>query len=414
MDGEKNADDRTHYVSPGVEDAGNENSTACGALPLREPSSDLAMVNCLPCLRALAAAREFTARDEPTGHRVVIEFDGGGTSAQLICPDSGCLPAQNCASCGRDLSLDEAEGIAPCYDCKDAAAWRDECWIKTWFDNLDAAELLAGKVTVEIDAEWDMDHPVARIRSVLPSPSAETGLREALEEIRDQSMTVPGATWIRNRAIAALAAARPEPATGWAEFVCAHGHRFAVGPAEDTGRAKCAICGTITIQRRAAARPEPEWTWARLYSRLDDAILKHKQAQGDPGADEALWATYKAVDADLFGYAPAHPVPEDDTAPSAIERAWINGWGSALGAVRVARDMAEHAREIGANEWGAAKAVGEMLEKLVDLIGSATGEFLEKGREVGLASVPDEETVRRALGPRWAAASSSVPTSEED
>jgi hypothetical protein len=117
------------------------------------------------------------------GHRVEIAFDDG-VSAKLICPESGCTPAQKCGQCGRDLRpRDEAEqreeGIEPCYDCKDAASWRDECWIKTWFDNVGADELLAGKITVEIDAEWDVDHMVAHIVAP-PTPAAEaTGSDDA-------------------------------------------------------------------------------------------------------------------------------------------------------------------------------------------------------------------------------------------
>jgi hypothetical protein len=112
-------------------------------------------------------APEVGARPARHGHRVVIEFDDG-VRAKLICPESGCVRAQNCAQCGRDLHpRDEAEqreeGIEPCDDCKDAETWGHECWIKTWFDNVGADELLAGKVTVEIDAKWDFDHMVAHI-----------------------------------------------------------------------------------------------------------------------------------------------------------------------------------------------------------------------------------------------------------
>jgi hypothetical protein len=109
-----------------------------------------------------------TPSGENVGHRVVIEFDGGAMTCELICPESGCEPAQNCSECGRDLrppalAEQRAEGIEPCYDCEDAERWADECWIKTWFDNVGADELLHGKVTVEIDTEWDIDHMVAHI-----------------------------------------------------------------------------------------------------------------------------------------------------------------------------------------------------------------------------------------------------------
>jgi hypothetical protein len=53
-------------------------------------------------------------------------------------------------------------------------------------------------------------------------------------------------------------AARNEPPSAWAFFVCAHDHEFAVAPDSDLGRVKCAICGTVTIQRRLAAREDTE------------------------------------------------------------------------------------------------------------------------------------------------------------
>lgn len=113
------------------------------------------------------------------GHRVEIEFDGGAVSGKLICPESGCVPAQNCSQCGRelhprDLTEQREEGIEPCYDCKDAESWRDECWIKTWFDNVGVDELLHGNVTVEIEAEWDGDTIVANITDVVPAPEQKS------------------------------------------------------------------------------------------------------------------------------------------------------------------------------------------------------------------------------------------------
>lgn len=49
------ADTQTHYLRPDAEDAGHESATACGALPLSEPSSALERVDCVDCLRRLAA-----------------------------------------------------------------------------------------------------------------------------------------------------------------------------------------------------------------------------------------------------------------------------------------------------------------------------------------------------------------------
>lgn len=92
-------------------------------------------------------------------HRVVLEFDGGGVAAKLICPPGDkCNGGIACGLCGRDL---HDAGATPCYDCKDSNP--DECWIKTWFDNEDALDLLHGRVEVAIDAEWAMDHLVAHI-----------------------------------------------------------------------------------------------------------------------------------------------------------------------------------------------------------------------------------------------------------
>jgi hypothetical protein len=96
-----------------------------------------------------------------TKHRVELTFEPSyGVTGKLICPESGCSSSKLCGHCGRDLHDTEA---TPCYDCKDAAKWADECWVKTWFDNLTADEMLSGKLTVEIDAQWDGDQLIAHI-----------------------------------------------------------------------------------------------------------------------------------------------------------------------------------------------------------------------------------------------------------
>lgn len=68
-------------------------------------------------------------------HRVRLHFDDG-LFAELICP-----PGDVCDRAG-------------CY----------QCWIKTWFENLTAEELLFGSVEVEVDVAWDSDHPVVTVR----------------------------------------------------------------------------------------------------------------------------------------------------------------------------------------------------------------------------------------------------------
>lgn len=113
---------------------------------------------------------EQARQSSSAGHRVVLTFeDGFGPHAKLLCPDGGCSTANSCAHCGRDLHDEESK---PCYDCTDAEKWRDECWIKTWFDNLTPDELLSGEVTVEVEAEWDFDHPVVTITGVVPKAEA--------------------------------------------------------------------------------------------------------------------------------------------------------------------------------------------------------------------------------------------------
>lgn len=111
-----------------------------------------------------------------SAHRVVLTFDDGVT-AKLVCPDNGCTPANICG-CGRDLNEPESE---PCYDCGDAETWRDECWLKTWFDDLTADELLHGTIEFPVTATWDGDHPLVEIES----PSDPTvRVSEVVEALR--------------------------------------------------------------------------------------------------------------------------------------------------------------------------------------------------------------------------------------
>jgi hypothetical protein len=101
---------------------------------------------------------EAALHPKPEGHRVLIEFDDG-VYAKLICPESGCEPTKFCGYCGSAYDDPEAEG---CSDCRDDEA-PTECWIKTWFDNLTADELLHGSIEVPIRAEWDGDCVVVHL-----------------------------------------------------------------------------------------------------------------------------------------------------------------------------------------------------------------------------------------------------------
>lgn len=94
----------------------------------------------------------------PPAHRVVLTFDDG-VYAKLVCPDGGgCVGSEVCGICGRNLTDPES---SPCYDCTDMDP--GECWVKTWFDNCTAEELLRGELTVVIDATWTGDHMTAQI-----------------------------------------------------------------------------------------------------------------------------------------------------------------------------------------------------------------------------------------------------------
>ena len=94
-------------------------------------------------------------------HKVVLHFDEAGLVARLECPEGGgCRGGPlSCGLCGADLN--DPEG-SRCYDCQDMSG--EECWVKTWFDNLAADELLHGKITVTIDPQWNGDTMEAHIR----------------------------------------------------------------------------------------------------------------------------------------------------------------------------------------------------------------------------------------------------------
>ena len=100
---------------------------------------------------------------EKPRHRVVLDFDGG-IGVKLICPPGGCEPASTCGECHRHIDDPEPDN-PPCPFCPDPDG--TECWVKTWFDNVDAEELLHGAITVEVDAEWDGDHLIATLGDVV-------------------------------------------------------------------------------------------------------------------------------------------------------------------------------------------------------------------------------------------------------
>lgn len=110
-------------------------------------------------------------------HRVKLIIQDGYLAAKLVCPEQGCAPAHRCGHCGHVYGDDETE---PCYDCKDHKP-TGECWLKGWFDNCTADELLHGKVEFEVPIAvgWDMDHPVVTLVDPEPVAALSPGDQDA-------------------------------------------------------------------------------------------------------------------------------------------------------------------------------------------------------------------------------------------
>lgn len=89
----------------------------------------------------------------------LMTFDGGSWRLKLICPESGCQPATQCASCAADLTDPDSKR---CYDCKGAKPDQSSCWIQDWFYDC-PEEYVQGSVEFPIDVEWDCDSPIFRI-----------------------------------------------------------------------------------------------------------------------------------------------------------------------------------------------------------------------------------------------------------
>jgi hypothetical protein len=56
------------------------------------------------------------------------------------------------------------------------------------------------------------------------------------------------------RRLAERIAAKRSPAGAWVVYTCANYHRFAIDAREDDDSARCAVCGTSTIEVERAAR----------------------------------------------------------------------------------------------------------------------------------------------------------------
>ena len=94
-------------------------------------------------------------------HRVEITFEDG-TFLRLICPESGCEPPE------------PGEGSEP----------DDECWIKSWFDNCTAEELLDGTIEVLFDAEADDGGPTFTV--IDAHRSLRSKVEREIEQLRER------------------------------------------------------------------------------------------------------------------------------------------------------------------------------------------------------------------------------------
>lgn len=93
-------------------------------------------------------------------HRVELHFDGGGFTARLICPPTGCEPATYCMECHKDI---RDEGHEPCGDCPTG----DEgCWLKAWCPDSGLIDWLNGSATLLVETEFLPDDECPRLEIV--------------------------------------------------------------------------------------------------------------------------------------------------------------------------------------------------------------------------------------------------------
>lgn len=101
-------------------------------------------------------------------HKLKIGFGGGVIHSKLVCPESGCRPADTCGQCGRVFGEgegeDESERCPFCGDERERAV-EAGCWLRTWADNEDLTEYLEGEVTINIASSWEDDGPLLEVDS---------------------------------------------------------------------------------------------------------------------------------------------------------------------------------------------------------------------------------------------------------
>ena len=97
-------------------------------------------------------------------HQVKLTFRPDCLTAELICPEDGCLP--------------DTEGAEV------------DCWLEGWDDNEDLCEYMEGEVLVPVEAEWDNEHGCPLVKIVSPAMSRVSPelAKCVFEQLRDREV----------------------------------------------------------------------------------------------------------------------------------------------------------------------------------------------------------------------------------
>lgn len=82
---------------------------------------------------------------------------------------------------------------------------------------------------------------------------------------------------------------------------------------------------------------------------------------------------------------------QSEQGPDVLERAWRNGWGSALNFLRAADAMVSEAPLPGAEDDASRAIIVDLVARWVEIVDSVTEGAVGKARDVGFAAVPPRE-----------------------
>jgi hypothetical protein len=130
----------------------------------------------------------------PRPHRVTLVLERGyvgvHVGVRLVCPEGGCQPVAACRECGRPVDDREAEDAGQPGRCEWCPTGDEECWIKSWFDNLSGEEMydgpeldLTGRTfPVPIECSWDGDSLTWRVVGEAREPVVDPHEARLLED----------------------------------------------------------------------------------------------------------------------------------------------------------------------------------------------------------------------------------------